>query len=342
MELAGKLSILPNIPAIATCIPITMYQPEQDIDDLISRYIHAPQDPFLQEQMAGLCREGPEQAAYVESRLTAWLAEGIPVPHDVESAVPSSSPALSKRSPVRAFNRKWLVAAAVMLLVTAMIVYYCQPAPAKQLGYVNNTGHTDSLLLAPGCTVIAGNGASFSYAKGLDVTPELRMLAGDAWFDVALPTRTRMQLDEHTDLYTLKAVFAVHKTNNLFKVLVINGKVTLVQDQGKKVYLTANMLAKREQHQPLQFKTVKSQSLLAWKTGRLKFRNIPLEEIIDAVNSYFHLDIRVPPSAAGVYKRSLTVDFENKSAEETLELLQKMLKVPLVKDSANRYYITLK
>lgn len=34
------------------------------------------------------------------------------------------------------------------------------------------------------------------------------MLGGAAWFDVALPTRTRMQLDEHTDLYTLKAVGA--------------------------------------------------------------------------------------------------------------------------------------
>jgi ferric-dicitrate binding protein FerR (iron transport regulator) len=159
---------------------------------------------------------------------------------------------------------------------------------------------------------------------------------------VALLARTRMQLDEHTDLYTLKAVFAVHKTNTIFKILVIKGKVTLVQDKGKKVYLTASMMAKREGHQSLQFKTVKSQSLLAWKTGQLQFRNIPLEEIIDAVNSYFHLDIQVPPSAASLYKRSLTVDFENKSADETLALLQKALKVPLVKDSANRYYITLK
>ncbi|HEY8956339.1 FecR domain-containing protein, partial [Chitinophaga sp.] len=167
-------------------------------------------------------------------------------------------------------------------------------------------------------------------------------LEGDTWFEVALPVRARMQLDEHTDLYTLNAVFTVHKTNTIFKILVIKGKVTLVQDKGKKVYLTASMLAKREQHQPLQFKTVKGQSLLAWKTGRLSFRNTPLEEVIDAVNSYFQLNIQVPPSAASLYKRSLTVDFENKSADETLVLLQRALNVPLVKDSGNRYYITLK
>ncbi|WP_185937236.1 FecR domain-containing protein [Chitinophaga polysaccharea] len=102
------------------------------------------------------------------------------------------------------------------------------------------------------------------------------------------------------------------------------------------------MLAKREQHKPLQFKAVKSQSLLAWKTGRLTFRNTPLEEVIDAVNSYFGLDIQVPPSAASLYKRSLTVDFGNKSVDEILVSLQRALKVPLVKDSGNRYYITLK
>lgn len=113
-------------------------------------------------------------------------------------------------------------------------------------------------------------------------------------------------------------------------------------DKGNKLLLTAGMMATREQHQPLQHKTVKSQSLLAWKTGKLKFRNIPLEEIIDGVNSYFDLDIQVPPSAASLYKRSLTVDFEHKSAEEAVALLHKTLKVPIVKDSANRYYITLK
>lgn len=317
---------------------ITMYQPEQDIDDLISRYIHAPHDPLLQEEIAGLRGEGPEQAAYVESRLAAWLAESIPAPGNTADVAIPSSPTVSKRTS----NGKWLVAAAVLLLVTGMIVYYCWPAPVKQLQYINHNENTDTLLLAPGCTVIAGRGASLSYATPFHVTPDLRMLGGDAWFDVTLPARTRMQLDEHTDLYTLKAVFAVHKTNTIFKILVIKGKVTLVQDKGKKVYLTASMMAKREGHQSLQFKTVKSQSLLAWKTGQLQFRNIPLEEIIDAVNSYFHLDIQVPPSAASLYKRSLTVDFENKSADETLALLQKALKVPLVKDSANRYYITLK
>lgn len=316
-------------------LPFIMYQPEQDIDDLISGYIHAPHDPLLQEQIAVFRSEGPEQAAYLEGRLAAWLAEGVTVSEGTAAfVIPSSS------RPV--FSRSWLIFAAVLIAVVAGLLYFYRQAPAKQIQYANNTGHVDTLRLAPGCTVIADRGALFSYAAGFTATPELCMQGGNAWFEVALPVRLRMQLDEHTDLYTLNAAFTLHKTDAIFKILVIKGKVTLLQNNGKRVYLTANMMAKREQHQPLQFKTVKSQSLLAWKTGRLTFRNALLEEVIDAVNGYYQLNIQVPPSAASLYKRSLTVDFENKSAEETLALLQKALKVPLVKDSGNRYYITLK
>jgi|GEM_PF-1537650 len=330
--------------------PFIMYQPGPDVRDLISRFIHTPHDPLLQAQIAALREEGPEQAAYVESQLAAWLAEGKPVAAVVPETLPTVRASkrrwlavLDRLPAIHASKRKWLAVAAVLVVVLVVsAVFFFRPKQVAELQYVNQTGHTDTLVLTKGSTMIARKGASISYAAKFDVTPELRMRGGDSWFDVSLPARTRMKLDEHTDLYTLEAVFAVHKTASVFKILVIKGRVTLVPDKGNKLLLTAGMMATREQHQPLQYKTVKTQSLLAWKTGKLKFRNIPLEEIIDGVNSYFDLDIQVPPSAASLYKRNLTVDFEHKSAEEALALLHKSLKAPIVKDSANRYYITLK
>ncbi|HEY9256792.1 MAG TPA: hypothetical protein VIP81_02375, partial [Chitinophaga sp.] len=71
---------MPDIVARADSIHFNMYQPQQDVSDLISRYIQSPHNPLLQEQVAALIAAGPEQAAYVESRLTAWLGEGIAVP----------------------------------------------------------------------------------------------------------------------------------------------------------------------------------------------------------------------------------------------------------------------
>jgi ferric-dicitrate binding protein FerR (iron transport regulator) len=318
--------------------PFNMYQPPSDVSDLISRYIQSPQDPLLQEQVAALIAAGPGQAAYVESRLTAWLEEGIAVP--VITAAPVV-PVLQEPK-ARSFHPKWVVFATVILLVVAGFIFYLSRPAAKMLPYVNHTGHIDTLRLAKNSRVITNKETALAYAARFDVTPELQVVNGDAYFEISQQHRIRMQLDEHTVLYTASAVFNVHKTATITQVFVVKGRVTLVPDEGSKLQLTANMQAKREQHHPLQKKTVKSQSQLAWKTGHLKFRNIPLEEVLDGVNSYYGLEILLPPSAGNLYKRRLTADFENKSAGETLVMLRKMLNVPIVKDSANRYYVSMK
>lgn len=314
-----------------------MYQPQQDVSDLISRYIQSPQDPLLQEQIAALTAAGPEQAAYVESRLTAWLLEDAPVA--VVAAPPVIPIAPLKKTPP--INRKWVAAAAVVLAVAGFIFYQWRQ-PGKMLVYTNHTGRIDTLQLTKGSRAIANKAAAISYAAKFEVTPELQVVTGDAYFEINQPSRIRMRLDEHTVLYTLNAVFNVHKTPTISQVFVVKGRVTLVPDEGRNVQLTANMQAKRELYHPLQKKTLKSQSLLAWKTGRLKFRNIPLEEVLDGVNGYYGIEILLPPSAGNLYKRRLTADFEHKSAEEMLAMLRKMLNVPIVKDSTNRYYVSMK
>jgi ferric-dicitrate binding protein FerR (iron transport regulator) len=315
-----------------------MYQPPQDVSDLISRYIQSPQDPLLQERVAALAAAGPEQAAYVERRLMVWLGEETPVP--VVTAIPVVPVMREPRA--RSFHPMWAVLATIVLLAAAGLIFYLWPQPRKMLMYTNDTGRIDTLRLAKDSRVITNKRTTLSYAAKFAVTPELNVINGDAYFEIHQTARIRMQLDEHTVLYTANAVFNVHKTAAISQVLVIKGRVTLVPDKGNKIQLTANMQAKRERHHPLQKKTVKSQSQLAWKTGRLKFRNIPLEEVLDAVNGYYGLEILLPPSAGNLYKRRLTADFENKSADEILVMLRKMLHVPIVKDSTNRYYVSMK
>lgn len=318
--------------------PFNMYQPQPDVSDLISRYIQSPHDPLLQEQVAALTAAGPEQAAYVESRLTAWLGEGIAVPTIAAAPV---VPVL-REPKARSFHPKWVVLATIILLVAGGFIFYLSRPSGKMLSYANHTGHIDTLRLAKSCRVITNKETALAYAARFDVTPELSVVNGDAYFEINQQGRIRMQLDEHTVLYTANAVFNVHKTATVTQVLVVKGRVTLVPDKGSKLQLTPNMQAKRELHHPLQKKTVKSQSQLAWKTGQLKFHNIPLEEVLDGVNGYYGVEILLPPSAGNLYKRRLTADFEHKSADETLVMLRKMLNVPIVKDSANRYYVSMK
>ena len=87
---------------------------------------------------------------------------------------------------------------------------------------------------------------------------------------------------------------------------------------------------------------MESQAPLAWKTGVLSFRNVSAEEVLNAVSTYYDIEIAVPPSARKLYDKKLTVDFRKKSEQETIALLQKALGAHLVKDSTDTYYLTLK
>ncbi|NLR61004.1 hypothetical protein HGH93_23075 [Chitinophaga polysaccharea] len=313
-----------------------MYQPDEDISELVSSFIASPQDPLLREQVAAFVAADPEQAVYVENRLLAWLEEG----RFVRPMPPAPVMPVNHH---RSFSWKWLAAATIALLIIAGAWLLWEKQPAEMLLYTNHTGRIDTLQLEKGSSsVITNKGTTLTYAAQFEVTPEVSVITGDAYFNIHREHRIRMRLDEHTVLYTANAVFNVHRTASVFQVYVVKGRVTLVPDKGNKLQLTANMQAKRELHQPVQKKTVKSPSLLAWKTGRLKFRNVPLEEVLDAVNGYYGLEILVPPSADQLYRRRLTADFENKSAAEMLGLLHKALNAPIVKDSANRYYVTIK
>lgn len=315
--------------------PVNMYQPDEDISQLISSFIASPQDPLLREQVAAFVAADPEQAVYVESRLSAWLEEG-------RFVRPMPSAPVMPVSRHQSFPWKWLAAAAIVLLIIGGAWLLRENQPARMLLYTNHTGHIDTLQLEKGSSVITNKGTALTYAAQFKATPEVSVVTGDAYFNIHRAHRIRMRLDEHTVLYTANAVFSIHRTPAVFQVYVIKGSVMLVPDNGNKLQLTANMQARRELHQPIQKKTLKSASLLAWKTGRLKFRNVPLEEVLDAVNGYYGLEILVPPSADQLYKRRLTADFENKSAAEMLALLRKTLNTPIVKDSANRYYVTIK
>ncbi|MFY0253629.1 FecR domain-containing protein [Chitinophaga sp. 30R24] len=322
-----------------------MYQPEQDITDLVSVFIQFPQDPLLQDRVAALVATGPEQAAYVEGQLLGWLQAGTPV--TVMATLPPGplKPLYARKSAnVCITGRKWIavaITAAVLVIITGVYVYLNR-LPDKLLLYTNRTGHIDTLLPGKGCRIIANKQAVIGYGVAAGGTPVLSMESGDAWFDMDGKARMRMQLDERTVLCAREAVFNVHKTPSLFRVFVVSGKVLLKPDRGHQTTLMAHMMGKKELHHPLQQKSYRSQSPLAWKTGLLQFQDIPLEEVLDAVNSYYGIEIQVLPSAGKLLQQKITANFGQKTAAEVLLVLHQLLQAPIVKNSGNQYYITLR
>ncbi|CAL1520413.1 FecR domain-containing protein [Chitinophaga sp. MM2321] len=323
----------------------TMDQPSPEINELITRFIQSPQDPVLQEQIAVLKASGPAQSRYLESRLEAWLKD------DAGAVITTGT--LKKRAPSRGRNpfthrfpaySRWLwIAAAAVILVAGGITFYHLQAPPKMAVRNNTSDHLDSFLLADGSKVVLNKNAIISHGVRPENDHEIAVLAGDVYFDLKQQSACRVTADSQNILLATGAAFNVHKTKTTTGVFVARGKLTIVKEDGKETVLSTNMQGKLADAQPLKTQLLKSQAPLAWRTGALRFRNVPLEEVLDAVSGYYSIDIHVPPSAARkLYKKKLTVDFRTKSEKEMIAQLQKSLLVYIVKDSTNAYYVTLK
>ncbi|RFS21376.1 DUF4974 domain-containing protein [Chitinophaga silvatica] len=314
-----------------------MYQPEPETIRLISNYIQSPQDPALQQQIAELCVSDPELAQYVEEQLMEWLKQGAVLP---TPTIPVTSPTDHKQS--YSWFR-WAIAGVFLLLSGSLFFWYYKHQQQNQLQvYTNTRKDTVIIPLVYQNSIILNKQSAIAYNSKLNGNPAIKMINGDAYIEINRTKQVGVQLDAQTVLYTSKATFNVHKTEDLVQVILVKGLATIVQDDVKEWDLKPNIQIKRQLHKQILQSKVKSLSALAWKTRILNFRDIPLPEALDGINSYFRIEIVIPPSAETLTKRKITADFSNLSISETISSLKKLLKLPIVKERPGKYYITLK
>lgn len=314
-----------------------MHQPEPETIRLIFKYIQSPQDPALQQQIADVCAGDPELARYVEERLMEWLKQDAIIP------APTIPVNISTGHKQPHSWLRWGIAGISVLLITGLVSwYYVQHRQNQLQAYTNTKKDTVIIPLISQNTITLNKQSAIAYNSKLKGNPAIKMINGDAFIEINRSKQVGVQLDDQTVLYTSKAAFNVHKTEDQVQVILVKGNATVVQDEVKEWSLKPNIQIKRQLHKQILQSKVKSLSALAWKTRILNFKDIPLAEALDGINSYFCIEIIIPPSAETLTKRRITADFSNLSITETISHLKKLLKLPIVKERPGKYYVTLK
>lgn len=304
------------------------------VDELIIRFIQAPHDPALQEAIAALMAESAEQARYVENKLQAWLTA---------SDTPVAATTAVKATGMPAFLyavKTWAAAAALLVLATVLLLHFRQ-TPRKLLSLVNNTGGIDSLRL-PGGYIILNKNAAISFDSSQRQSVYAIISEGDVFIDLAGNTSCTVLVPGDYRLETTAGAFHVHASASRTKVFVTRGEIGVSGKKPDTMMLTASMQGTLDRQRGPARKKLVSQAPLAWKTGELAFRNVPAAEILEAVSGFYGIRIMVPPSAESRCEKKLTINLNKKTEKETMALLQQSLSAHLVKDSADRYYLTLK
>lgn len=152
-------------------------------------------------------------------------------------------------------------------------------------------------------------------------------MKGKVFFEVQREeTRPFSVYTPHTEVTVLGTRFQVDEQKALTEVCVESGKVSFAagkEADRQQVILTAGMSARytwKEQALTVQEET--DPNILSWKTGELRFKDTPLDRVIETLDAYYGVKIRNASPAPGV---KLTATFSRLPLDEVLTVINQTL-----------------
>jgi transmembrane sensor len=200
-----------------------------------------------------------------------------------------------------------------------------QPKPAE-VSYNSNIGERKSIQLPDGSVAVLNSNSSITFAGDFNQNERSIVLSGEAFFRVA--KNPAKPFIVHSGAFYVTAIgtaFYVHARNKEqdYKVDLLEGKVRLASNENKK--MTETILQPGEegawQSSKMSFTKTFSDStvLKQWISGKLSFKNLPVEKVLELLQQWYGVDIRVKHKKWE--KITLTGDYDNKPLDHVLKII---------------------
>jgi ferric-dicitrate binding protein FerR (iron transport regulator) len=190
-------------------------------------------------------------------------------------------------------------------------------------------GTRSSLLLSDSTLVWLNSGSSLRYPIKFNNKNRKVFLSGEAYFEVKSDV-TRPFIVETSTLQVKAAgtKFNVqeYNSNPVSEVTLVSGKVFVNESGNKK---NSQLISELNPDQHLVYnREIRAKSVsnvdtyrfIAWKDGKLIFRNEPLPQVLNKISMIFNVDIELQGRELQDYRYRAT--FQDESLEEILKLLK--------------------
>ena len=316
--------------------------------EALARHIVGESSPDESARMNEWLASHPQEREILATLDTAMsrMVDDVPSDLDIEGALmrvkarrDAAEPALrlhaSEKSPVVP-KPAWRVAfpaiAAAGLLVIGATSWLAirdssvdQAVEPEARMLATGVGIRDSLTLPDGSQVILGPLSSVSMRSGYGSTGREVEVRGDAWFDVVHDESKPFTV--HAGEATIVDVgtkFAVRSdAADGVSVSVSEGSVSLravnvPAPQGVILEAGDNGVLQKNGKVVARRGTV-SEDDMAWLTGKLVFREAPVNEVITSVRRWYGIQIRI--ADVSLASRRVTATFRGETPEKVLEVL---------------------
>jgi ferric-dicitrate binding protein FerR (iron transport regulator) len=312
------------------------------MNELIGRCLQGIATDTDRAELEQWIQSSPGNLTYFRQMKNLWEVSDNPIYYTEDDLEKILAQVFKQAAPARPELSWWSVvqkAAAILLLplIAGSFLWgrYAASGPVKRNHDVvyNEVfaayGTRSAISLADGSRVWLNSGSSLKYPDRFTGRKREVYLKGEAYFEVKSDAKSPFLV--HTRPVTVKA------TGTKFNVLasgdepqaeitLVSGKVDVTRNREGRAQEVLSSL-KPSEHMDYDTLTGEFQLLkgdtykyIAWKDGKLIFRNEPFADVMDKISHFYNVDIELRSKKLREYRYRAT--FEEESFSEILKLLK--------------------
>lgn len=255
--------------------------------------------------------------------------------YNAEKALESLSLRIEKHKSVSFFTLLQKVAAVLILPLLVATIYFATKTPTQQIADTQwhtiktPAGQRSEFILPDGTKVFLNSKTSLSYPVVFNSATRDVKIIGEAYFQVA--ENKEKPFIVNTGKIKVEVTGTEFKASNypgenLTEIVLASGKIILFQGEYDK---NRNVLGSMvpgekamfyENEDKIYFEKVEVDKYISWKDGVLMFRDDSMQEVVQRLNRWFNVDIRLTGKTLEDYVYTAT--FRDESLIQILDLLK--------------------
>jgi transmembrane sensor len=303
---------------------------QEMVDDWESRIKNHPELAKLVKEAASLLetvrlREEPvsgERLQAAGDALLRKIAEISPAPSFAEERPTGQALAIAEERPMRHLYgyRRWMVAAAVLLVLAGAVVVTVRVAGERQVR--TEYGQIAQRQLPDGTEVVLDANSRLSFPTGWkDGADREVWISGEAFFHVRrTPFQSRFIVHtDHFDIIVTGTQFNVVNRHGDENILLQEGSVVLREKSGREMKMKPGDFV-RFHASDLELRPAKTDSVIAWKDQKLVLNRTPLRELVTIVNDHYGVNLQLENPSLG--DSTITAILPNNNLDVLLQSLE--------------------
>lgn len=331
------------------------------IEELLPRYCEGlvTEEEHLQVEMwMGESEENRRMAKQIHALYLATDTVHIMTKVDTEKALTKVKSRMTGNRQRKTTWWEWAQRAAAVLfiplLVTLMVQHWggSEQELAQMMEVKTNPGMMTSLTLPDGTLVFLNSESTLSYPSRFDSDTRNVTLQGEAYFEVAKNPEKKFIVStfHQSQIEVLGTHFNVeaYEKEERVSATLVEGKIGFIyssDNSSKKVLMDPGQkLVYDTRDSKVQLYATSGESEIAWKEGKIIFRNTPLEEGLRMLEKRYNVEFIIKNDR--LKGDSFTGTFTNQRLERILEYFQlssqirwRYLDSPDIKDEKSKIEI---